>query len=289
MTANNPRFLVLALALGLMGCRGALYDTLPRGPVQSDSPRLRVVGPTLHLTNPYQVYVNYVVPPERLRARIPPAFELITRPAGPAGEHRAFLTITWFGQRDIRTRRGGLAHPGYNELNVRTPVRERSTGRIVLWMFPALAEAPFGTLISAMSGLCTADVPVQLSSCRGTRSGPRRYGLNAGRTGEREPRALVERLAGPRRAPPGFTSLDDASAVLLDPAYAAYALPGPNRVGWMWIDQSGLDPGRARLVHLRMPSLARSGLLPFDEQASAHSVFVTGHVTARLRLLRAAN
>lgn len=276
---------LLVLAALLTGCRGALMPVLAASGGPGPEARFRRLGPVLHATNPYQVYVIHRVPAARLRSRIPARFELVTQAQGPEKEPQAYLVTTWFPQDRLRLRACGPALASYGELNVRTPVRDRVTGARVHWMLPALAEPPWGTLLAAASGLCAEDVPLRLTSGPGTGAGSTWYAINAGRTDPRVPRAWIEATGARPAVPPGFGSLDEARRVLLDPPLAAHATGRPGHVGWMVVEQPRLRPRAASLRCLAIPTLAASGLLPLAEQGRPEAVWATQRVDVRIGLL----
>lgn len=216
--------------------------------------------------------VTYAVPPERLRPLVHERFAL-DGIVGADGAPRALVSMVPFLDRDFHFARLPWPRFRFGQTNYRAYVIDRETGRRAVWFF--------GTTLDSWS----VAVPRHLwrlpwhrgnthFACRYDDAAHRYTRYRVATRGDWGPARLE--LADSGGAPEeiaGFADLETAAVVLTHPLdgffYRRDGALGSYRV---WHDRLKLTAGR--VVRAEIGLFDRLGLVPYAEQAVAHSVLI---------------
>jgi len=224
--------------------------------------------------------VTWAVPPERLRPFVHPRFELDCVEVG--GAPRALLSAVPFEDQDFRAAAFPSPRWRFGQTNYRVYVRDRRTSRRAVWFL--------GTTLGSLSVALPRFVwrlPWHYGrfeiDCRQDASG--RYVSYRVATRSRWAPALLELAHEPETPPsfPGFPDAETALVVLTHPLEGYYTRRD-GRLGSYSVWHEPLAPASGRVVTARLGLLDRLGLVPFAEQAEAHSVLVQPRTEFLIRL-----
>lgn len=222
--------------------------------------------------------VTYAVPPERVRPLVHPRFDLDTIELD--GRTRALLSVVPFEDEDFRAAAFPSPRWRFGQTNYRLYVRDRQTGEHCVWFL--------GTTLGSWSvmlpkylwrlpwhhGTFRIDCALR-SQCYS------RYRIE---TESRWAPAVIdlEHLGTPP-VHPGFPDAETAAVVLTHPL-TGYYFRRDGRLGSYAIWHDRLTPTAGRVREARFGLLDRLGLVPFEEQADAHSVLVQSSTEFVIRL-----
>lgn len=215
------------------------------------------------------LFVNYAVPPERLRPLVPAELVLDTI-VGASGARLALVSAVTFRVSRAESP-GGLALPlDAAQLNLRTYVRP--AGRAVYFIRIELGVRPLG-MLGEISLRGASPAPVGIATDYDEATGRyRAYEVRcyspAGEIG-----LTVSQPEDAGSPPPGFASWGEAAAFVVERpiGFASSTIGGYVRLD---VAHPPLRPAVGSLVQGRLRSLERLGVLDREEALRPHSVFI---------------
>ncbi len=224
--------------------------------------------------------VTYAVPPERLRPLVHLRFDLDTVVIDGAG--RALISVVPFEDQDFRAAAWPSPRARFGQTNYRIYVVDRETGQRAVWFL--------GTTL----GSWTVAVPRYLwrlpwhygrfaIACE--QDGAGRYTTYRFDTQSAWAPVRLE-LDHEPDAPlslPGFADLETALTILTHPLDGFYTRRD-GRLGSYSVWHERLVPTGGRVRSARLGLLDRLGVVPFAEQAVAHSVLIQPRTEFLVRL-----
>jgi hypothetical protein len=224
--------------------------------------------------------VTYAVPPDRLAGIVDARFELDTVPVD--GRARALISVVPFEDEDFRWAASKGPRWRFGQTNYRIYVRDRQTGRRAVWflgttlgswrvVYPRYVwRLPWHYGRFAMT--CVLDADGRYTTYRiETRSRWAPLELDL----DHRPDARIEL--------PGFPDVAIGLDVLTHPLDGFYRRrDGHLGTYSVWHERLAPTPGRVR--HARIGLLDRLGIVPFAEQADAHSVLIQERTEFQIHL-----
>ena len=245
-----------------------------------ESPRPRAKPNDVITTLRHFAIVTYAVPPERVAGLVHERFPLDTIRIG--GHERALVSVVPFEDEDFRWAASDGPRWRFGQTNYRIYVRDRHTGRRAVWFL--------GTTL----GSWRVVVPRYLwrlpwhygrftIACEQVADG--RYSTYRIETRSRWAPLVLELDHDPG-APltlPGFEDTAAALDVLTHPLDGFYGRRDGHLGSYtVWHERLAPTPGRVR--HARIGLLDRLGIVPFAEQADAHSVLIQPRTEFQIHL-----
>ena len=209
------------------------------------------------------LFINYAVPPERIRHLIPGSFDLETR-NDKHGDARAFLSLVAFTVAEIRS--NSLTAPGvsFNQINCRTYVDSQGTPAVYF-----LDLSVSSRMISAAASflhLPVSYIPIELTVSTPADGTTKRYSVESDRG--RGLRANVA-IDGDGR-PDGFDPAVSAEFITERPL--GFIKSGTGDMYRIKVDHARLNAVATSDASIRSPSLESMGILLPAESAHPHSV-----------------
>ena len=224
--------------------------------------------------------VTYAVPPERVAGLVDERFALDTIQVD--GQERALISVVPFEDEDFRWAASDGPRWRFGQTNYRIYVRDRQTGKRAVWFL----GTTLGSGASSSRATC--------GGCPGT-TGDSPSRANRSWTASTRPIASRPAAAGRRLALeldhdadaplelPGFADTKTALDVLTHPLDGFFRRrDGHLGTYSVWHERLAPTPGRVR--HARIGLFDRLGIVPFAEQAAAHSVLIQPRTEFQIHL-----
>lgn len=219
-------------------------------------------------------YVNYALPPERLRRYLPPGLELSTR-KDERGRELAFLSVVMLHNYRVRPAPlGRLPRPRVTFLQANYRAYVSRDGRPAVWFFRLEIGSFMAGFDRLLFGVPTYDARLSLDYDWNAEAGfYGRYRFESRSFGRR----LLMDLAGldePARTAPGFTSGRELVDFFCQPMTGYYREPDTGWLSRMTVTHQHISPKIGRLLAARSDILASLGLVYPDELLQPHSVLL---------------
>ncbi len=219
-------------------------------------------------------YVTYLVPEERLRPAVPEKV-----PFAMTHEGKAFVSLVMFHNRNVRASFFPFIRFNYDQLNVRTYVRDPVTGKTVVLF---LKSGITSRVMSFATKLLGIPWPAMSFEIHGSaeKNGVADYHA-AGEWEGDVSIALREDPAGNHDYAP-FRDMHEAVEFLVTPTAGLYAVPGG--VTRFEVRHTFVVPSPGRAASVSFPMLEALGYLTGEELQHPHNVLLTPHGLFRVFL-----
>jgi len=276
--ARFLRFLIFQVMLKHPGA----HPLPPPAPPPSDpaSVRPRAKASDAITTLRHFAIVTYAIPPERLAGLVDERFALDTIQLG--GQDRALVSVVPFEDEDFRWAASDGPRWRFGQTNYRIYVRDRQTGKRAVW-FLGTTLGSWRVIVPRYGWRLPWHYGRFAFACDPDADG--HYTTYRVETRSRWAPLLLELGydEGASLALPGFADAATALDVLTHPLDGFFRRrDGHLGTYSVWHERLKPTPGRVR--HARIGLFDRLGIVPFAEQADAHSVLIQERTEFQIHL-----
>lgn len=219
-------------------------------------------------------YVTYLVPEERLRPAVPEKISFAMTHEGGA-----FVSLVMFNNRNVRASFFPFVRFNYDQLNVRTYVRDPVTGKTVVLFLKSGITSRVMSFATRLLGIPWPAVPLAIHSAQ-EKEGITDYRASGAWEGD-----ISIQLRGGR--PPGhdyapFRDMKEAVEFLVTPTAGLYAVPGG--VTRFEVQHTFVAPSEGSVASVRFSMLEALGYMTGEELQRPHNVLFTPHGLFRVFL-----
>jgi len=210
-------------------------------------------------------YLSYLLPTAQVRHLVPDVL-----PLSAVDENKVFVSIVVLQNRDVRLASFPLVRFNYNQINVRTYVKDPYTGnQAVYFLKSGVTSAPI-SILTRIVGPSWQKVTLNIEV---KQTDPRRYDryMALGQwSGDFHLAAEETKLDLGEITP--FDSVESATNYLIRPLIGLYGPQG--RIGRFEISHPPIEPRAMRLLDFQWPVLDAMGLVSDEKIREAHNVLL---------------
>jgi hypothetical protein len=210
-------------------------------------------------------YLSYLIPAPRVRRLVP-----YTLPLSIVDENKVFVSIVTLQSRDVRLASFPLVRFNYNQLNMRTYVKDPHTGnQAVYFLKSGVTSAPI-SILTRILGPSWQKVILNIEVNQTDPEHYHHYFAFGQWYGDFHFAAEEIELDLGEITP--FDSVESATNYLIRPLIGFYGPQG--RIGRFEISHPHIEPRAMRLLDFRWPVLDAMGLVSEDEVKEPHNVLL---------------
>lgn len=220
------------------------------------------------------LYLTYEIPAIDLRPFVPMSLSLAT-----AGENRAFVSVVVLQCRNVRASWLPFPRFNYNQMNLRTYVKDPATGEQAVYFLRSAVTSPLVSIMTRTIGIPWEQAVLDLKVF--PRKGENDLGYDLTGNWHGDVRVRAEALAPLPGAMPPFAATAEAIRFLLLPMTGFF---GKNRVKGFRITHPALQPQALKLREIKGPFFSNMPLLKETDWNGPHSVLYVPEATFRIFL-----
>jgi len=220
---------------------------------------------SIRMTLRHVLYISYLLPASRIRPMVPDALTLAT-----LGSDRVFISIVSLKCENVRLANLPWPRFTYNQLNLRTYVRDPITGNSAVYFFRSGVTSTATSLLTSSIGLPWRHINLELQISRDSQTRYSRY-LASGRW-DGETVIEAEESQSPLTEIEPFDNLESAVEYLTGPRIGFIGPEG--RARRFEIRHRQLEVRLGKLHEIRIPVANATGLLEEGEVEEPHNVLL---------------